>query len=277
MAKRFIDSDLWKRPWFSDLPVNAKLIWFYLITDCDHRGVWIANFKRISCDIGISVNAEFLEKYFKEKVIKFESDKYFIPSFIKFQYGELKSENRAHKAVIEFLSQYEGKIKDLTRSLEGPKDKDKEKDKEKEPAQKFDFESLYQLYPRHEGKTEGLKRCRSQIKTPEDYEKLKTAILNYKQTATDPKYTKHFSSFMSCWQDYVNLPPERRAAEFNNMTDTIIKAIAKYGPYKGDKAREDLGTLWADVKAVGGWGFLCAQSDYQVREVLNKRTTARTA
>lgn len=71
----------------------------------------------------------------------------------------------------------------------------------------FDLEALYSLYPRKLGKTNGLKRASKQIKTPEQYERLRAAITSYadqvRRDGTEPKYVKHFSSFMGCWEDYV--------------------------------------------------------------------------
>lgn len=73
---------------------------------------------------------------------------------------------------------------------------------------KFDFESLYKKYPRKEGKSRGLKICKTQIKTREDYEKLSQAIDNYtshtRTRVKDSTFIKHFSTFMGEWRDWVN-------------------------------------------------------------------------
>lgn len=72
----------------------------------------------------------------------------------------------------------------------------------------LDFESLYKLYPRKRGKTLGLEKCKRTIKTEKDYLDLKLAITNYarmvREEQTEPQYMKHFSSFMSCWRDYLD-------------------------------------------------------------------------
>jgi hypothetical protein len=76
------------------------------------------------------------------------------------------------------------------------------------PETNFDFESIYQNYPLHKGKTEGFKRCRSQIKTIDDFNNLKQAVEKYKticvRDGTEKRYIKHFSSFMSSWKDWLD-------------------------------------------------------------------------
>lgn len=72
---------------------------------------------------------------------------------------------------------------------------------------KLDFDSLYQKYPKREGKQKGLATCKAQIRTPEDFEALSLAIDRYtahcRREATDSKYIKHFSTFMNCWRDWL--------------------------------------------------------------------------
>lgn len=148
MAKRFTDNDKWKRPWFSDLPNIAKLAWIYILDDCDHRGVWAANFKRISFDLGQTITAEDFAKWFGQKLQTLDGDKYFIPSFLEFQYGdELSPNNNAHKSILHFLKKHglslggpreplaspsPGPNEGIMRGPWGAQDKDKEQDKDKD-------------------------------------------------------------------------------------------------------------------------------------------------
>lgn len=77
----------------------------------------------------------------------------------------------------------------------------------KDQKQLLDFEALYALYPLKKGRTKGLAIAARQVKTPEQYEKLRTAIVAYaeevRRLGTEPKYVKHFSTFMGCWEDYT--------------------------------------------------------------------------
>lgn len=131
MAKRFTDTDKWKREFFCELSPQGKLVWIYILDQCDHRGVWIRNFKLMSDQVGFRVNQELFEKWLGAKVKLLENDKYLIPSFIEFQYGELKSSNHAHIGIIRMLEKSGvslGPSEGLVRGSLAPQDKDKEKD-----------------------------------------------------------------------------------------------------------------------------------------------------
>lgn len=75
------------------------------------------------------------------------------------------------------------------------------------PGLKFDFEAVYAKYPRKEGKKRGMARCKAQITTPEKYAALVKAVENYAAGVRELQYAKHFSSFMLCWEDYVDRKP----------------------------------------------------------------------
>lgn len=132
MAKRFTDTDKWKRAWFCKLDPKAKLVWFYLLDQCDHRGVWFENFELLSLQVGFSVKRAQFDLWFGEKIKFFDGDKYFLKSFVDFQYGDLKPTNNAHKAIIYLISSLENLAphEDLNSSSGGAQDKDKDKDKD---------------------------------------------------------------------------------------------------------------------------------------------------
>lgn len=87
----------------------------------------------------------------------------------------------------------------------------------------YDFESLYKIYPRHIGKKLGHRRLRSLIKTNEEFEMFRAAVLNYKRLCElekrEPRYIKHWSSFVNCWEDYVT--EEKPAAD--SQLDRIMR------------------------------------------------------
>jgi len=98
MAKRFIDTKMWDKAWFRKLSPKNKLIWLYLLTRCDHAGIWDADWDLAEFMIGEWVDYEELPEVIKNKMeyIKGE-DQYFIPSFIDFQYGELKENSETYR------------------------------------------------------------------------------------------------------------------------------------------------------------------------------------
>jgi hypothetical protein len=133
MAKRFTDTNKYKKPFIRGLQGAYKLLWDYLYHDCDHAGIWIVDFDIAQIYIGsdMKVNQRDALKFFKEKIIVIDNgEKWFIPSFIEFQYGVLNPENRAHNSVLKILEKYN--IKDLTSPLQGDKDKDKDKEQDKD-------------------------------------------------------------------------------------------------------------------------------------------------
>lgn len=143
MAKRFTDSEKWKKPFIKKLPMQYKLLWFYILDDCNHAGIWQIDLEIASLRIGYNFKLNEVLTEFGEKVKVFDKDeKWFIEDFIEFQYGELSKKNRAHNSVIALLNKYSLlKNKPLTSPLQGDKDKDKDKEKDKDKDKEV-FNSL---------------------------------------------------------------------------------------------------------------------------------------
>jgi RNAse (barnase) inhibitor barstar len=124
------------------------------------------------------------------------------------------------------------------------RDKSKKiKDKSKEiKEENFDFEFLWNSYPRKLGKKESIKHLQANIKTEKDFEDCKNAINNYKQelikNKTEEKYIKHGSTFFNNWKDYIEI----QTNPVNNLETLIdltypniketIKIIEKNTGYK---------------------------------------------
>lgn len=137
MGKRFTDTDKWKKPFIRGLQGPYKLLWFYILDDCDHAGIWHVDFEVAQIRIGHDLDIEWALEQFGDRVQVLEGHKWFIPDFIKFQYGELNEKNRAHASVLSILKKY----KVHERPLQGAKDKDKEMDKEKDKEKDKDKDS----------------------------------------------------------------------------------------------------------------------------------------
>lgn len=140
MPKRFTDTQKWNKPFIRSLKAPYKLLWFYILDECDHAGIWQVDFQVAQIKIGEKINKKDAIQIFNNKIIILDNgEKWFIPSFIEFQYGELQENNRAHRNVIYLLTKYELineklKFKPLTSPLQGSIDIYKEKEEEKEQA-----------------------------------------------------------------------------------------------------------------------------------------------
>jgi hypothetical protein len=150
MAKRFTDTNKYKKPFIRGLQGAYKLLWDYLYHDCDHAGIWIVDFEIAQLYIGndMPINHKDALKYFnngENRIIEFDNGKkWFIPSFIEFQYGELNEQNRAHNSVIQILKKHKlYKNKPLNSPLEGAMDKDKDMDMVKDMEIHTEFFEIF--------------------------------------------------------------------------------------------------------------------------------------
>lgn len=138
MAKRFTDTDKWKKGWFSELTPEMKLLWIYILDNCDSSGIWDINFKLAEFQIGLPLDRNAVKEVFKKQYIAINDSKWFIKDFIEFQYkcsiDGLNPLNKAHIPVINMIEKYKlkGACKGHTRGLQASMDKDKDKEKDKE-------------------------------------------------------------------------------------------------------------------------------------------------
>jgi hypothetical protein len=139
MAKRFIDTDIWKKQWFRELPPKLKSVWLYLITNCNHAGIFEVDLGLMSFMLGAKITEKDISEHLGEQItILNGGSKWYLHKFVKYQYGSLSSTNKAHKSVMDILNRYDIDLdnldpsKTLSRPIEGCKDKDKDKDKDKE-------------------------------------------------------------------------------------------------------------------------------------------------
>ena len=142
MAKRMTDTDKWKKRFVRDLSPQHKLLWFYILDDCNHAGIWEVDIEVASIRVGYELIYDMLPESFLDKIVIFDNgDKWFIPDFIDFQYGELNPNSNVHKSVISLLQRYnlEGYVKGLQTLPNTEQDKDIVivKDKVKAKAKRF--------------------------------------------------------------------------------------------------------------------------------------------
>jgi hypothetical protein len=158
MAKRFTDTDIWKKQrWFRKLDPIYKLAFCYIKDMCNHAGVWSVDCTDLMEDLGIeefslqdfisAVNVEYDKisgrKVHKERLLLVGESNLWITQFVQFQYqgkdGKVSPCVKAVKSALQYLdgigTLYEGLAKGyLTLSEELPegfvsiKDKDKDID-----------------------------------------------------------------------------------------------------------------------------------------------------
>lgn len=133
MAKRFIDTSIFRKDFIRGLDAPCKLLFLYLINECDHAGLWDVELEVAEVRLGLKFKGDPINQ-FAGKVIPVDGGKkWFIPSFVNFQYGDLNPENRAHGSVISLLKKFdlldsEHQIKPLISPLQGAMDMDMVKD-----------------------------------------------------------------------------------------------------------------------------------------------------
>ncbi len=151
MAKRFTDTNKYKKPFIRGLQGAYKLLWDYLYHDCDHAGIWIVDFEIAQLYLGsdVPVNRSDALRFFntgEERIIEFDKGKkWFIKPFIEFQYGILNRGNRVHNSILIELEKYDFQ-KGLIRALQGLKDKEQDKDKDIDYS--FIVENYHSLCPK---------------------------------------------------------------------------------------------------------------------------------
>lgn len=169
MAKRFTDTEKWKKHFIRGLQAPYKLLWVYLMDEVSAAGIWDVDIDVAQLRLGVKLKKETAENLFREKIVLLDKGKkWFVPSFIDFQYGQLSEANRAHTQIILTLKKFNliddfFKVKPLTSPLQGDMDMvmvkdmemvmdmdmDKVMGKEGEPEKKVTMpygEEFYQMW-----------------------------------------------------------------------------------------------------------------------------------
>lgn len=219
MSKRFTDTNKWDQPWFRKLTPKMKCVWSYLCDRCDHAGVWEIDIETLCYFIGEDVSLAEIQSFFENRIEVTSDNKMIIQAFIDFQYGSLNPDNRVHQSVISRLEKI-APNKVLTSSLNGAKDKDKEKDKDKLKERRAKIEEIYSAYyPLKKGKSKGVDKLITEVKTEVDLENLKLSIQRYSASIKDPKYIKLFSTFAHEWKDWLDDDAGKSTVQKNKDMD----------------------------------------------------------
>lgn len=158
MAKRFTDSEKYRKPFMRGLPGAYKLLWDYIVNECNHAGIWFVDFEIAQICVGKDMpvrgdKAFHLFNGGETRIVELEGGKkWFIVPFVAFQYGELKAGSSVHSSVIAELKRYNLIDENLKLIIPNPcptlakglpkgcptlmdKDKDKDKDMDKKTGE----------------------------------------------------------------------------------------------------------------------------------------------
>ena len=82
MAKRFTDTDKWKKGWFKQLNPKQRLFWLYVLDDCSAAGIWDVDLEVAGIRIGEPINSDEAVEVLGKDVVWFDSnEKIFIPTY----------------------------------------------------------------------------------------------------------------------------------------------------------------------------------------------------
>ena len=225
MAKRLTDSEKWKKIWFRKLKPEHKLLWFYILDNCDCGGIWESDFELASFMIGWNYDRADTEESFKKQFIRIDENRWFLTDYIEWQYkckiDELNPNNKAHLGVIRTLEKH--KINDhLSSPFKAPSKpldrgtgigigievgKGKEKKNSDNGNFSEEFENIWGRYPKKDGKKEALRHFQASVNNFQDLEQIKIAIDNYlehiKTNEIKAQFIKNGSTWFNNWKDWV--------------------------------------------------------------------------
>lgn len=173
-----IDNELWRADEFSTFSPEEKVVWYALLqiaskarrSDLTFKTLWVARCSGVQ------------PKSVKNCVLKAKN--------LGWLYETRTEPVRNPSPTLHDMTRYKTLVQ-----------------KPKTPlAPLAELESVYLKYPRKAGKKAGM-RLLSKI-PPEKIPLVEKAISNYRaeidKMKTEEKFIKHFSSFMNCWEDYLN-------------------------------------------------------------------------
>ncbi|MDD5547177.1 MAG: hypothetical protein PHO67_08510, partial [Candidatus Omnitrophica bacterium] len=218
MSKRFFDTGIWKRPWFRELTPENKTAWFYILSECDNVGVWIADKKAAEFFVGCEVDWEDLISHCHDNIEVLENGKWWVKDYCKFQHGDLMSRKdsavvRSYLSLLDEHGLKDRVYKQFTNSCQTVQGKGIGKGRGKGTGKggmdDEEFSAFWTAYPRKIAKADALKawKAREKDKTL-DTSELMAAVATYtKQMAgKELEYVMHPATFLGPalrWKDYL--------------------------------------------------------------------------
>lgn len=89
MAKRLTDTTKWNNPSFRKLPSKYKILYLYMLDNCDCAGVMHLDIELISFVLSEQFSLDEIRSFFQERIKFVAEDKVVIKNFIGFQNGDI--------------------------------------------------------------------------------------------------------------------------------------------------------------------------------------------
>lgn len=223
MAKRFVDTEMFSDDWFMDLSKDGKIMWFYLITMCDHAGIFKLNERLCKFHTGVAEPISVIEQL-GNRIVRVREQLYFIPKFIEFQYPNFpNSKVMQQQSAVAILERYglfvNGLItlpEDLNKSYDNGNGNNKGGAGEKEPNISFDV--FWDAYGKKVGNKSLCIQRWNKLKD-EDRQKIIDTLPSFIASVSDIKYLPYPEKYLNAqrWNDEVTAPasPVQSAAPQN--------------------------------------------------------------
>ena len=234
MAKRFIDTNIFRKPSVRAMKAPYKALFIYLLCECDHAGVWDVEIDVAEARLGMRLDPDKALAELGGTVVEVSTGKWWVADFVEFQYGTLNPSNRVHLSVLNRLSSLgiDPEKKPLVSPLEGAKDKEKDKDtelEEKERARESkqraeeSFARFWAVYARKEGKQAAVNAWTRL--TDEDRAEAEKRAKSF-CAARDPAYLPHPATYLNGrrWEDAD--PPKPAPKAVNGQPTLMSRAEA---------------------------------------------------
>lgn len=203
MKRVFTDADIYEDEWYQELSMEHKLFWDYICRRAEY-GIWKPNMRLAEFQLGVNISEETVLKAFnpdssKPRVVITKNDRWFIPSWISFQFPTLSRDCPAHKPLFKFYERsYQYLLDTYLKGIYTLQEKEKEIEKEKDFK---DFEHFWDLYPKKRSKNQALKAW----KKLDPDERLQEEIMRSLEAAkTSEEWAKEGGQFIPYPATWLN-------------------------------------------------------------------------
>ena len=213
--KRFTETEKWKDAWFRRLKPAEKLLWFYIIDNCDNAGFFEMDVEM--CEFLTGMKSEHIESALaglSSRLIAGEG-LFYVTNFLKHQKNAtLNPENNAHKQIIALIEEHKPKFSEKDRKKLAPKQPlNRGTGKGKGIVYTDDFLQFWEAYPKKTGKDAAV-RAFDKVKKRVDVAELVKAVEAQKHgedwTNGGGKYIPHPATWLNQgrWADEVKVKKE---------------------------------------------------------------------